>query len=423
MLLCAALASCTPTPPMPTADAPRFPTVTPGRVLRAPVPPPDSGALDLGAPAAALAAARLPSATPDLATCPAPDESLTLPASAPPAPLLDSAIIGFLSDGGTLVALEGGLRGWGAIDADGGARGDLDLTGEGTNEFIVLYRTGDEGVLLIVGCVNGRAIDRYRVTLSESIPQIIGANDANADGVPDLLFAARSCPAGETCVYQAQMVTWERDRGRFVNLISDALVNAEPPTLEDIDDDRIDEIIARTSGTGDATSGPIRTGYTVWDWDGSSYVRTITQLDPPRYRIQALHAADSALEAASYDEAIALYLRAVDDPALEDWLPDDALTLRAYALYRLLIAYAASDDPRADAVQARLIVDYPDLNAAPPYAAMGLEFWNGFTVTGSISAGCGEAREVAAARLDAVGLLNRYGAESPLYTTAALCPF
>ncbi|MBK8024819.1 MAG: hypothetical protein IPK19_26230 [Chloroflexi bacterium] len=310
------------------------------------------------------------------------------------------------------------------IDDDtGGARGDLDLTGEGIPEIVITYAAEGEGALLIAGCLDGRIIDRYRAALTERAPQIVSATDANVNALPDLLFAAETCDDAGLCTYRAQMVTWQAERGRFVNLISDSWANDVPPALEDIDGDRVGEIIARFENPGDSTTGPLRTGFTAWDWDGQSYVRSITQLDPPRFRIQVIHEADAAFAAEDYAQAIPLYQLAADDTALENWLPDDNVVLKAYALYRLLLAYSYNDDPRRIEVQGRLISEYPDTAAAPPYVQMGLEFWNGLQVTNNLRAGCGEALEVVNARLDAIGMLNRYGDRAPLYDATTLCPF
>lgn len=405
-----------------TPTVPLFPTVTAGRVVRASIPP----AANPGGsnPATALAAISRPTVTPNLRSCPAPNEALALPAERPPAALLDSTLIQFLDDGGTLVAVETTLRAWGMIGDDfGGTRGDLDLTGEGTPEILLRFAADGEGVLLIAGCLEGRVIDRYRAALTERAPEIISAVDANVSGLPDLLFAAQTCDDDGVCAFRAQMATWQPERGRFVNLISDVWQNDAPPTLEDIEGDRVGEVIARFSSPGDATTGPLRTGFTVWDWDGQSYLRSITQLDPPRFRIQVIHEADAAFAAEAYDQAIPLYQMAADDAALENWLPDDNVILKTYALYRLLLAYSYQDDPRRVAVQGRLLSEYPDAAAAPPYVQMGLEFWDGLQVTNNLRAGCGEAFEVVNARLEAVGLLNRYGDRAPVYDALTLCPF
>ncbi len=416
LLLCAA---CARAPIPPTAAAPVFPTVTPGAALRAPIPP--IGGSDSPV---AVALVRPPSPVPDLSLCPAPDPALAMPEALPPPDLLDSTIITFLNAGGALPTLERALRGWGVITAESGAvRADLDLTGEGVPEVILSYRSGDEGALLILGCVGGRVIDRYRAALTETPPIILSADDATVNGARDLFFIARTCRTADgACGYRAQMATWDAGRARFVNLISDPLFSQDIPALEDADGDRIAEIVVRFTATGDARTGPLRTGTTFWDWDGMSYRRALTRLDPPRYRIHVLHEADAAFEARLYEDAITLYLRAADVPSLESWMPDDPDTLRAYALYRLLMTYAVSSDPRAAGVITRLREAYPDPTFAPSYVALADAFWEAFQATRTPQAACAAARAAAETRLDAVGLLNRYGSESPVYTVFALCP-
>jgi hypothetical protein len=347
-----------------------------------------------------------------------------MPEALPPPDLLDSTLIAFLNAGGAPLILERALREWGVMTAEaGGMRADLDLTGEGVPEIILSYRSGDEGALLILGCVGGRVIDRYRAALTEQPPIIVSATDANLSGTRDLLFAARTCRPDGVCGYRAQMATWDASRGRFVNLISDPLFSPELPTLDDADGDRIAEIVVRFTATGDARTGPLRTGTTFWDWDGTSYRRALTRLDPPRYRIHVLHEADAAFEQRLYEDAVALYMRAADAPALESWMPDDADTLRAYALYRLLVTYTVSSDPRAGSVIARMRELYPDPTIAPSYAALAEAFQAAWEAARTPQAACAAARQAADTRLDAVGLLNRYGTESPVYTAFALCPF
>ena len=60
-------------------------------------------------------------------------------------------------------------------------------------------------------------------------------------------------------------------------------------------DDQIAEIVLQFTNAGNATTGPLRTGMTIYDWNGAAYVQSITQLDPPRFRIQVIHEADRLL--------------------------------------------------------------------------------------------------------------------------------
>ncbi len=427
LILVVILAACQQTPaaqPAPTALA--FPTMTPGRVIDAPLQPISGSALagGLSNPATAIALANRPTPTPDYGNCPAPDDALTLDSAAPTnARLMDDAIATFLSDGGTAANLEIALRDrWNALGGLGVVRGDVDLTGEGTPEVIVTYTTPDEGgVLLIDGCIDGRYLTRYQAALGGATPQLLNVGDMNFNQIPEVLFTSQDC-SSDACVYRTQIVTWNPERGRFVNLLGGAITSDQAPTLEDIDHDQVSEVVVHFDQPGDAQTGPLRTGYTVYDWNGVNYVQSVTQLNPPRFRIQVVQEADASFAAENTDEAASLYSLALD-PALENWYNDDAQTLQAYTLYRLLLTYAFSGDDRALQTQQTIQSTYADTAAAPPYAQMALEFWNAFQITNNLHSACLKAQEVILARPEALSLLNRYGSRSPTYTATDLCPF
>ncbi|MFN8449829.1 MAG: hypothetical protein U0521_14905 [Anaerolineae bacterium] len=423
------IAACQPN--VPASNAPTqvsFPTVTPGRMITAPLPTVVGVPLDgsgLSNPATAIAAANRPTVTPNYQSCPAPDDSVTLDSTAPSnARLMDDAIARFLSDGGTAVALENTLRDdWDVLGDLGVVRGDADLTGEGTAEIVITYQTPDEGgVLLIEGCIDGRYLTRYQAALGGGIPVIDSISDMNYNGVPELLFSSRDC-RDEPCVYHTQAATWNAERGRFVNLFGGAITSDQIPTLQDIDSDLVSEVVVRFDDSGSAQTGPLRTGFTVYDWNGVSYVESITQLNPPRFRIQVIQEADQAFAAQRMDDAIALYNLSLGSADLENWFNDDATTLRAYALYRLLLAYSYTEDDRRAQIQQTIQSDYPDPATAPPYAQMALDFWTAVQVTNNLHSACIRAQEDILTRPDALDLLNRYGSRNATYAASDLCPF
>lgn len=426
LLLIAAACGATPAADT-TPTAFPFPTMTLGRVLHVPMPTLYGVPLDgsgLANPATAVALSNRPTATPNLRACPAADPAATLdPVMPPSAAQIDDALARYLNAGGNADNLTVFMRqNWDALGETGFARGDLDLTGEGTPEIIVSYRAPDAGgTLLVFGCIDGRYLARYEAALGGDAPEMLTIGDLNLNGAPELLFGSANC--AETCAYTTQMLTWSADRARFVNLLSGVITSASAPTVEDIDSDRISELIVRMEDNGDAETGPLRTGFTVYDWDGASYVRSITQLNPPRFRIQVLHDADAQFTAGSVDQAIALYNLAVDSPGLENWYPDEAATLRSYARYRLLIAYAFTEDPRLLATYQAIGTESPDPATAPVYAALSQAFWNAYQVTNNLNSACLEVQALIGARPEAVSLLNRYGSRSPTYAPGDLCPF
>src|SRR5690606_14885761 len=116
------------------------------------------------------------------------------------------------------------------------------------------------------------------------------------------------------CQYQNHLITWQSQLGRFVNLIDGEIESESLPAPSDVDNDQIAEIIVRMENGGNAETGPLRTGVNIWDWNGASYVQSITQLDPPRFRIQVIHEADRLLSRLNADEAISLYQLALTSP-------------------------------------------------------------------------------------------------------------
>ncbi len=425
LLIIAACQSTAPTSTAPTQVV--FPTMTAGSVVEGALQPALAVPLDgsgLANPATAIALANKPTATPDLRACPDPSNSVTLDATAPgSAQAMNDAIARFLSNGGTVVNLEATLRDqWKVLGANGVVRGDLDLTGEGTPEVILTFNTPDEGgILMIEGCIDGHYLTRYQVALGGDVPQILSTVDLNHNGIPDILFTSKDCSS--ECVYHTQIVTWSPDYGRFINLLGGALTSDQPPTAQDVDNDQVLELIDKFSNSGDATTGPLRTGYTVYDWNGTSYVQSVTQLDPPRFLIQVVQQADSAFNAQNIDDAINLYNLALSSPSLQNWYNDDATTLKAYTLYRLLISYADTEDKRGLDTYQTIQTTYPDLTAAPPYAQMALDFWTADQITNNLHSACLKAQQDIIARPEALTLLNRYGTRNPTYSANDLCPF
>ncbi|MBN8637250.1 MAG: hypothetical protein J0M07_18130 [Anaerolineae bacterium] len=424
------LAACGPTPganTTPTAFP--FPTMTPGRVLQLPMPTLAGGIpLDgsgLANPATAVAIANRPTATPNLRACPAPNAEAVLdPALPATAARIDDVIALYLNNGGNADNLTVYLReNWNVLGETGFARGNLDLTGEGTPEIVVSYRAPDVGgSLLVFGCIDGRYLTRYEVTTGGDAPQLLTIGDLNYNGQQELVFSGAEC-AGDACTYTTQILSWNADRGRFVNLVSGALTSDNLPTVEDIDADQINELIVRMDNNGDSTTGPLRTGFTVYDWDGASYVRSFTQLNPPQFRIQVIQQADEQFREGNTSDAIALYNLAVDSPGLENWYPDDGAVLISYARFRLLVAYAFTEDARLPTLYQSILTAAPDPVTASVYDAMSQAFQNAYQVTNNMNAACLEAQAVVAARPEALTLLNRYGSRSPTYAAGDLCPF
>ncbi len=425
ILILALLAGCrtAETPTVPTIIP--FPTVTPGQALVGLLATPDFSAIGgVINPATAAALAAQPTATPDTRTCPTPAE-ITLPEDAPTtAAQMTAVILDYLSDGGAFRQLENTLRDdW---DVLGYLRNALDLSGDTTPEVIIGYTTPEGGMLLIAGCLEGRYVNRYQAT-SDALdpPEILNYDDMNRDQRPDLLFTTQVCE-GDICRFRTQLITWRADVGRFVGLLDTTLISDEPPELLDFDNDEVVEIVIRQNNRGNLTTGPLRTGVNIYDWNGELYVLSIVRPDPPRFRVQIIHEADRYFNQFDMPQATTLYQQAVSNDELRNWRDDEEANLRAYVFYRLLLARAYEGDgpEQLQTIVSRTEDAFPEAEAAPVYVAMSRVFLTAYQVNGDdLAAACADVMVLVTAQPQAVDLLNRYGNRSPTYTATDLCPF
>ncbi|MBC7814842.1 MAG: hypothetical protein H7175_27035 [Burkholderiales bacterium] len=275
-LLITALTACGTTPNAPSAPtAVPFPSVTPGRLVRGilGLQPIGADSASLANPATAIALASQPTATPDTAACPAQNPDLTLPSLRPAAQDISTAIEQFLSEGGTVNALTMGLTdSWLVIGETGFVQSDADLTGEGSPDILVSYSADEGGTLLVIGCVDGVYQTRYQAITGGDAPEILWLGDVNVNASPEVVFSNRICPPDATadnedelCTYRTQLISWQADQARFVSLLPGAIEGEGAPTVTDIDEDRILEVVSLITSDGTAATGPQRTGVNIWD--------------------------------------------------------------------------------------------------------------------------------------------------------------
>ncbi len=423
------LAACQPTVVTTVNQAPTvvpFPTMTPGRSVRGILPTVVALSLDgsnLANPATAVALANRPTATPNYTVCPPPASPALSTAPASGREMADE-ITRFLSAGGSPTALESALRDdWGVLGETGTVRANIDFTGGGEAEVIAAYSVpGAGGSLVVLGCAEGRYIKLYEADTAGT-PQIVHTGELNANGAPEILYSSQECAAENDCSYRSQVITWQPGEGHLVSLLNGAIISQNLPEIGDFDNDRVIEIVIRMTSTGTPSTGPLRTGVTIYDWDGVNYTRSITQLDPPRFRVQVVQQGDRSLARGETQTAVDLYELALRDEELRNWFNDDTEVLRSYTLYRLLTAYAFTEDEDLLPAFQSIQQTYPDPLNAPVFAQMSSTFWNALQVTGNLRSACIEVQNLVRARPEAISLLTRYGGSSPVYTAESLCPF
>jgi len=450
------LAACTPNSAAPQATILPFPTVTPGQELYGVLPVPEGLLLDgslLLNPATAVALANQPTPTPNTTICPPISESTRLADLPTDTDAINAEIERFLTAGGDPLILDETLADeWDILGANGYVRADLDLTGEGQADVLLGYtvpvtensltstptptaeneasstitpliQPTRQGILLILGCADGRYHTLYRARSDEGAPpELLLLGDVNRDQRSDVLFTSRNCDASP-CVYQTNVVTWEARIGRFASLLGTVILSDTLPTITDIDSDEISEIVIRRDDEGTEETGPIRTGVNIYDWNGTVYVLSIVQPDPPGYLIQVIHEADRFFSRREMLNAIQLYQVALTDTTLRPWLQDETPSLRSYALFRELIAQAFSGDPALLTTYQQIAQNFPGVEPSTVYVEMSRAFWDNFQTNANLTTACSAALAVVSTRPEAVELLNLYGSRSPRYEPADLCPF
>lgn len=424
------LAACQPTAPANTQPTPiPFPTMTPGRLIHGVLPVTNGLSLDssgVANPATAIALSNRPTATPDYRICPA-QASPAIPPQPARGLEMTAAITNYLSAGGSPVTLSETLQNtWNALGETGTVRADLDLTGEGTPDVLLAYAAPDDGgTLLILTCEGGVYAPLYQAITGGDAPQVIHLGDMNFDSLNDVLFASFTCAPDnpDDCSYRTQLLTWKPDTGRFNSLLNGPITSSSLPTASDMDNDQVQEVVVRLDNSGTSSTGPLRTGVNIYDWNGTAFTLSIVQLDPPRFEIQVVQQADSSFSRLDAEQAISLYNLALNSEALRYWFNDEPTVLKSYVYYRLMLAYAYTDNEELLTTYQAAIGEFPDPANAPVYVAIINAFWNGWQVTNNLHSACLEVQAIISARPEAVTLLNRYGSRSPTYTAQDLCPF
>lgn len=371
----------------------------------------------------------------DFAECPQP--GAPAPPPAPPTYNLYATTINqFLSDGGMAPFLQAVLQEWGALTETSGLVTDAyDLTGDGVFETIVV--AGDPynvtvspqpGQLLVFACHEGG----YRLLYASDygpgygMPTILHVGDINADVQPELVFFQERCQSG-SCVQSAQVLTWKPLQEGFVTLNVDTVGATDGRfSIVDLDGDNVQEIMIQGGGiSSDASAGPPRSSTTVWDWNGLNYVRALTRLDPPLYRIHAIHDGDQFLAAGDTQEAARMYREALENPRLGTWnVPNEQVLLRGYAWFKLIVAYVLEGQTSAaqDALT-RLNEENPDELTSNLFVPIANAFWGRYQSTGVLHDACIAAAEMMALNPESVLFLNSYGPANPIYQIPDVCPF
>ncbi|HEC21361.1 MAG TPA: hypothetical protein ENI95_00425 [Chloroflexi bacterium] len=426
--------------------------------------PPDQATTPIGPVATATAAAQLAAAqtatalvpTPTIpgvfttpAVCPSPGNP-SLPTQPTTFNRYAEVIARYLSEGGPPTVLEATLRSWGTVSEAGGlVRADRDFTGDGVPEVLIVLLDPEysetapqPGDLYLFGCEDGayRLLYQAGYDPDRSAPLIVSADDINGDYLNDLVYVLYTC--GPTvCQGEVQAVEWSLTLGNFDTLLSEEIVEPAPEVLiSDVEGDGLGEIVITTGTDTSPAAGPQRTYTRIYAWDGTLYTLSEEIASPAEYRIHVIHDGDDALLTGDYATAVERYRQAIDDGRLLSWqYPNEADYLRAFARYRLMLAYVLQDDiSAAQTAHDELVNAFaapspegqpppggPLLNQAPgvEFARMADFFWSDFAVNRDVGRACQVVVGYARANPASFEVLNSFGYTNRSYTAVDMCPF
>jgi hypothetical protein len=242
--------------------------------------------------------------------------------------------------------------------------------------------------------------------------------DVNGTGRADVVYVTSSCGA-HTCWERLYIVEW--DGAGFVNRIPD-MVEHPYPTFAVGDG----QVLVDVGGIGSVGAGYQRSYGEAWEWDGKLFAVTEQIVGPPTALVHFIHDGDEALTQGDYGGAINHYQGALDRTDLPAGLfleneEQGSAIVRAYARFKLVVAYAAAGDGRGAQSQYDLLMaEHPEGTPGHPYTLLGRAFWDDFLANEAPRSACAAAVALAESTPTLAEQLYA-GYANPEYGPADLC--
>ena len=243
----------------------------------------------------------------------------------------------------------------------------------------------------------------------------------------EVAYTTRNCGA-HTCFVQMHVVEWNAASQQFAATFpQDTAAPSGELEIKDVDGDGVTEIVQHVGGIGSAGAGAQRMFDEIYGWDGAQYALKTKVVTSPQFPIHTLNDADEATKNGNYAQAIALYQQVIDDQAPLTFKTEDEIpALRAYARYRLMLAYALSgDEVKAQAVHDELASQFATASAEAPgasFAGFANVFWDAYQGAKDVKAGCAQVVALAGSNTATFQILNDFGYANHLYTPEDMCP-
>jgi tetratricopeptide (TPR) repeat protein len=303
----------------------------------------------------------------------------------------------------------------------------VDVNDDGAGELVMVvvdpspdYGINLRGDVLVVD----KDEQRYSVAYSaagESLlldPALIEIDDLNGDGHTEMAFSSTSCGA-HTCYTTVYIVA--SGTGTYQDLTGGGIeMSYVEPSFVDWDGDGVRELMMYGGTIGSVGAGPQRERTEVYRWDGTAYVLSETVYDYSNYLYFKVLDANQALMDGNYEEAVALYREAIDNPNLDVWMEEgERDELAAFSRYRLTLTYLLlGEAASAQATRDELLGAQPD----NIYALVVSVLWNSYESDADLKVACEQVGELAAAHPETVGVLADYGYGNPTFTPEEVCP-
>jgi hypothetical protein len=370
-----------------------------------------------------------------------------LPTTAPRFADYAATILATLKAHSSSDAIFQGLRDWGSItDTVGGVWPWDDVTGDDQADLIVIaqapaaqfpgFDNGPEGQSLLPGdlyifnCSPGPTFNLVYAdysTVDRITPRLVTVGDINADKLDEVAYTTSNCGVN-TCYYQLHVIEWDAQSQKMKDIFPETHMPNGKQDIKDLDGDGVSEIIQHIGMQGSAGAGVQRTFDETYAWDGSQYLLKTRVVTSPQYPIHYLNDADAAIETGDYPTGISLYLTMLNDPkSLTFKGPEEIPALKAYARYRLMLAYAASGDmAKATTTHDELASEFGSKPADAPgagFAQFASLFWDAYKKSGSLKSGCQPVIALAQADSTRWDILNDFGYANRFYKPEDMCPF
>jgi tetratricopeptide (TPR) repeat protein len=249
-------------------------------------------------------------------------------------------------------------------------------------------------------------------------PALLEIDDLNNDGQTEMAFSYTSCGA-HTCFTTVFIVA--SGKGTYQDLTGGGIeMSYVEPSFADWDADGVRELIMYGGTIGSVGAGPQRERTEVYKWDGTAYVLSETVYDYSHYLYFRVLDANHALLDGEYEQAVALYREAIDNPELDVWMEESERDeLAAFSRYRLTLAYLLlGEAASAEATRDELLSVQPD----NIYAQVVSVLWESYERDADLKKACEQVGDFAAAHPETAEVLADYGYSNPTFTAEEVCP-